>query len=142
VNNSVRINRSLRIPLSELELTYSTSSGPGGQHANKAATRVDLHWNFTTSPSLGPLQRERILSALRNRIDSSGTLHLSSRKYRSQLRNREDVIERLGSMIASALRRRKKRVPTAPSKASRERRLEEKRLRSEIKRSRRAPQPD
>jgi ribosome-associated protein len=142
VNNRIRINRSLTIPVSELEMTYSTSSGPGGQHANKAATRVDLHWNVKSSRSLGPVQRERILMKLDNRIDSAGVLHLSSGRYRSQFRNKQDVTERFAKLIAHALRRPKTRIATGPTKSAKERRLADKRRRSDLKRRRRVTYDD
>ena len=139
---AVRINKHLVIPADEISLRYSTSGGPGGQHANKVATRVDLSWNVAESRALGPRQRARILHALRSRIDSSGTLRLSSDRRRSQLRNREDVLARLQTLVRDALRPTKARVATSPSTAARERRLREKKRRSETKRHRRAPAPE
>lgn len=137
MSDDVRVNSHLVIPGHEIRLTHATSGGPGGQHANKVATRVELRWNVGSSPSLGPRQRARIMQGLRGRIDNSGVLRLSSDRYRSQLRNREDVLERLASLVAMALKPAKKRVATAPSVAARERRLREKRRRGEIKRARR-----
>lgn len=138
---SVRVNRSLEIPDDELEFTFSTSSGPGGQHANKAATRVDVAWNVAASGVLGPRQRDRIRSRLGRRIDSAGVLRLSSSRFRSQLRNRADVTERLAGLVAEALRPEKKRVATRPTRASVERRLRAKKQRSATKQARRA-RPD
>jgi ribosome-associated protein len=135
--SDVRIGRSLTIPEEEIRFTFSTSSGPGGQHANKAATRVTLEWNVDRSRSLGPRQRARIRAALAHRIDSSGTLRLSSDRYRSQTRNRDDVIERLRRVVSEALRPVKRRVATKPTRAATERRLEAKRRRGELKRQRR-----
>lgn len=139
MSEAVRINKHLVIPGDEIDLKYSTSGGPGGQHANKVATRVDLTWNVARSRALGPRQRARILHALRSRIDSSGSLRLSSDRRRSQLRNREDVLARLQAQVQDALRPVKKRMATAPSAAARERRLQQKRHRKEIKAGRRAP---
>ena len=138
----VRINKHLVIPADEISLRYSTSGGPGGQHANKVATRADLAWNVADSRALGPRQRARIQHALRSRIDSSGVLRLSSDRRRSQLRNREDVLARLQTLVQDALKPAKSRVATAPSTAARERRLREKRRRSETKLRRRAPSSD
>jgi ribosome-associated protein len=138
----VRVNRSLAIPGDEIELRFTTSSGPGGQHANKAATRVELAWNVAASQALGPRQRERIRDRLRTRIDSSGTLRLGSEKHRSQWRNREDVVQRLAGLVAEALRPEKKRIATGPTAASQERRLKEKRRRSEVKRLRKPSDDD
>ena len=142
MNRDVRITRSLTIPGDEIQLRFSTSGGPGGQHANKASTRVDLSWNLDRSRVLGPRQRERIKHKLGRRIDSGGVLRLSSDARRSQLRNREEVLERLARLVGQALKREKARVPTGPSKAATERRLKEKRRRSEIKRSRRISYDD
>lgn len=140
--DDLQVNRSLVIPGDELRLSFSPSGGPGGQHANKAATRVEVTWDVARSRALGPRQRSRILAALRNRIDSTGTLRLSSDRYRSQLRNREDVRDRIARLVAEALRPPKARRATTPTTASRERRLADKKRRSEIKRGRRRAAPD
>ena len=140
--DDLRINRSLVIPGDELRLSFSTSGGPGGQHANKAATRVEVAWNVASSRALGPRQRSRILAALRSRIDSTGTLRVTSDRYRSQLRNREDALDRLARLVAEALRPRKVRRATAPTPVSRERRLTAKKQRSQIKKGRRRPARD
>jgi ribosome-associated protein len=138
MSGEVRVNRRLEIPLDEIEISFSTSSGPGGQHANKASTRVDLAWNIENSRILDDEERDRIRSRLRNRIDSSGALRLSSDRHRSQWRNRADVTARLADLVSEALKPPKQRVATAPTRAARERRLEAKRRRSAIKRNRRA----
>lgn len=140
--SGVRVNRSLVIPEDEIRLEFTTSGGPGGQHANKSSTRAVLVWNVDSSRVLGPRQRARIKGKLRHRIDSAGNLRLSSDASRSQLRNREAVRERLRSLVEAALRPEKKRVGTAPTRASKETRLRSKRLRSEVKRARRAPGAD
>lgn len=137
--SGIQVNRSVTIPLDEIEMTYSTSGGPGGQHANKASTRAIAVWNVDESRALGPRQRQRVHGALRNRIDSAGNLRLSSDRHRSQLRNREDVLERLANLVADALRPQKQRLATKPTTAGRERRLAQKRLRSATKRDRRRP---
>ena len=138
---SIRINRNLEIPEHELEFRFTPSGGPGGQHANKAATRVELVWNVAGSPSLGPRQRQRLMGALRNRIDGSGNLRLASDRQRSQMQNRHDVIERFQTLIRRSLVPPKKRVGTKPSKASKERRLAAKKHRSDIKKNRKV-RPD
>ena len=140
--SGVRVNRSLVIPEDEIRLEFTTSGGPGGQHANKSSTRAVLVWNVESSRALGPRQRARIKGKLRHRIDSAGNLRLSSDASRSQLRNREAVRERLGSLVEAALRPEKKRIGTAPTRSSKETRLKSKRLRSEVKRARRAPGTD
>lgn len=142
MTRDVRVNRSLTIPGEEIRMTFSTSSGPGGQHANRSATRVDLAWNVVGSQVLGPRQRERIRTHLGRRIDASGNLRISSDRFRSQTRNREDALQRLARIAAEALKPRRARVATAPSAAARRRRLQDKRRRSQIKRLRRASPDD
>lgn len=137
---SVRVNRSLVIPDDELTLTFSPSGGPGGQHANKAATRAVLVWDVANSRVLGPWQRARIETKLKARLDSTGVLRVASDRHRSQFRNRGDAERRLAEMVAAALRPEKRRVATKPSRAATERRLEQKRRRAETKRARRAPE--
>jgi ribosome-associated protein len=138
MSRDVRVNSHLVIPRDEIRLSHTTSGGPGGQHANKVATRVELRWDVASSPSLGPRQRARIMHGLRGRIDNSGVLRLSSDRHRSQLRNREDVLDRLATLVATALKPAKKRISTAPSTAARERRLRDKKRRAQVKRTRRA----
>lgn len=138
----LRVTRSLSIPMSEIELRHSTSGGPGGQHANKTSTRVDLSWNVDTSTAVGPRQRERIRDRLRTRIDTSGKLQLSSAAHRSQLRNREEVLDRLAGLLEDALRIEKKRRPTQPTRGAKEQRLQQKKRRGAIKRSRRITDED
>jgi len=135
--DDIKINRSLTIPGAELELRFSPSGGPGGQHANKTATRAELTWNVKESQILGPRQRQRLQAALRHRIDSAGNLRLTSDRNRSQLQNRNDAIARFADLIRDALRPTKQRVETKPSRASKEKRLEQKKKRSETKQNRR-----
>lgn len=132
----VRINRSLVVPDQEIGYRFTTSGGPGGQHANKASTRVELTWNVATSAVLGPRQRQRITGALRNRIDKEGNLRLTSDRYRSQMRNRDDVRERFRRLIHDALIPPKQRIHTGPSRAAKERRLQDKKRRSATKQAR------
>ena len=136
----VKVSRHLVIPDAEIGLAFSPSSGPGGQHANKASTRVILSWDITRSAVLTEKQRRRLLRSLANRIDSTGTLRLASDRNRSQYRNRQDVEARLGKMVRAALEPRKDRVVTRPTRASRQRRMEDKKRRSEVKRLRRTPE--
>lgn len=135
----VRVNKRLTIPASEIAFTFSPSGGPGGQHANRSSTRVELAWNVVASEVLGPRQRARIMERLDRRIDANGMLRITSDAHRSQLRNRKDALDRLGRLVADALRPPKSRVPTAPTKSAKERRLQDKRKRSDIKRLRGRP---
>lgn len=138
----LRVNRSVVIPEDELRLEFTTSGGPGGQHANRSSTKAVLVWNVEGSRALGPRQRARVRGRLRHRIDSAGNLRLSSDAHRSQLRNREAARERLRALLETALQPEKKRIGTAPTRAAKEGRLRAKRARTEVKRSRRAPRLD
>lgn len=136
----VRVSRHLVIPEAEIDMTFSPSSGPGGQHANKASTRAGLAWNVAKSSVLSDRQRRRLRRNLSTRIDSAGVLRLSGDRHRSQYRNREEVEARLRRLVAKALEPPKNRVATRPTRASKQRRLQQKRRRSETKRLRRAPE--
>ncbi len=132
----LRVNRRLSIPVSEFTFRATRSGGPGGQHANRSATRVQLFWDVAGSPSLSERRRQLLLSRLGNRIDAAGVLQLSVDTHRSQHRNREEAVERLRLLVSEALRTPKARVPTKPTKGSRERRLREKKRRGEVKKLR------
>jgi ribosome-associated protein len=135
-NDNLEINHQVSIPRAELDFRFSRSSGPGGQHAQKSSTRVELLFDVASSPSLTDSQRARVLKRLAGYVDSAGVLHLTAQSERSQLRNREEVVIRFQSLMRQALRRRKRRKPTKPTAKSKERRLKEKRRHSEIKKSR------
>ena len=136
------ISPTLRLPLSELEFRASRSGGPGGQHVNTSSTRVEVWWDVAASPTLTDEQRARLLGRLESRLDSAGRLRLVSSSSRSQLRNREEVTERLRDVVARALEVPKPRKRTKPSRAARAARLENKRRRSAVKRERRQPPVD
>ncbi|MGI9179278.1 MAG: alternative ribosome rescue aminoacyl-tRNA hydrolase ArfB [Longimicrobiaceae bacterium] len=130
------IDDSLWIPRSELDFRATRSGGPGGQHVNTSSTKVELTWNVAGSPGLTEEQRSRILEKLANRIDGEGVLHLTESGSRSQHQNRETVTERLQELVRQALHVPKPRKKTKPTRASRERRLQAKKRRSETKRLR------
>jgi ribosome-associated protein len=138
VDNTITINSELRLPPSEVQYRTARSSGPGGQHVNKTETQVELLFDVAHSPSLSEAQRRRILSKLKNLIDSEGVLHLTAQSERSQLRNREIVTARFQEIIAAALRVPKKRHPTKPTTASKAKRLDSKKRRGQIKQLRRS----
>jgi ribosome-associated protein len=140
-SDSISITPDVAIPLVELTFRFVRSSGPGGQHVNTSATRVELTFDIAHSPSLNDAQRQRIQVALKNLIDNEGVLHLESQSTRSQLRNRQDVTARFQSLLRAALKPRKKRRSTQPTAASRKRRLEKKKRRSATKRARRTEIP-
>ncbi len=130
------VNRGLRIPRSEIVESFSTSGGPGGQHANKVASRVDLTFDAARSPSLSESQRSRIVRRL------GPVVQVSADDTRSQARNRELAAERLARRLADALVVPRKRRATRPTRGSQRRRLQAKRRRSEIKSNRRKPRLD
>ena len=127
------MTRSLAVPLSEVELRFSRSSGPGGQHAQRSETRVEAVFDVAASAALTEAQKSRVVAR------AGPVLRAVAQDERSQWRNRELALERLADALRAALRVERRRVPSAPTRESRERRLEEKRLRGEKKRLRRAP---
>jgi len=133
----LKITAALEVPLSELRLKFSRSGGPGGQHVNRSATRVELHFDVAGSPSLSDDQRRRVLSRLGTYLSKDGTLRLVCQSHRSQKQNRDEVLARFTALLRAALEPRRTRRPTRPTAASRERRLAAKRHRSRLKRLRR-----
>ena len=134
--NLLHINKKISIPLSELQFRFSTSGGPGGQHANKVATKVTLLFDVAGSPSLDDTSRQRLLTKLANRIDKDGGLKLDVQESRSQHRNRETAVTRFQQLLAAALKPQKKRRKTKPSRAAKERRLESKKKQGKRKQER------
>jgi ribosome-associated protein len=129
----MRVTRSVILPLDEVELRFSRSSGPGGQHAQRSETRVEALFDVESSAALTPVQKKRVISR------AGPVLRAVAQDERSQWRNRELAIERLVEALRRALRVERSRVPTAPPAAAKERRLAQKRRRSETKRLRRPP---
>lgn len=127
------VNRSVRVPLAEIELRASRSSGPGGQHANVTASRVEAVFDVESSPSLSDEQRRRAMARVGPRLTAI------AQDTRSQARNRELALERLRSRLAAALAVPRARRATKPTAASRAERVEAKRRRGELKRARRRP---
>jgi ribosome-associated protein len=128
---SIQVTRSVSIPRSEIELRFSRSSGPGGQHAQKSDTRVEATFDVAASQGLSETQKRRVLAK------AGPVLRAVAQDERSQWRNRELATERLVDSLREALRVPRRRRPTRPSKAAVERRLEHKRRRSQLKRRRR-----
>ncbi len=121
------------LPVTEVEFRTSRSSGPGGQHAQKSETRVEALLNVETTSALTEAQKRRVVAK------AGPLLRAVAQDERSQLRNRELALERLVERLRAALRVERRRVPTNPSKAAKERRLEQKRRRGETKKLRRPP---
>jgi ribosome-associated protein len=130
---SIRVTRSVVLPLAEVELQVSRSSGPGGQHAQKSETRVVAVFDVEGSAALTDAQKRRVVSR------AGPVLRAVAQDERSQTRNRELAVERLVAALQQALHVERKRKPTKPTAASRERRLEQKRHRSKVKKLRRPP---
>jgi ribosome-associated protein len=130
---SIQVTRTVAIPVSEIELRFSRSSGPGGQHAQKSETRVEAIFDVEASSALSPVQKARVIRK------AEPVLRAVAQDERSQLRNRELAVERLVEALREALRVPRPRRPTKPTAASRQRRLEQKRRRGETKQLRRKP---
>ena len=129
----LRVNERLSLPLSEIDLRASRSSGPGGQHANVTASKVEARFDVAASATLDEVQRARLLERL------GPVVTAIAQDARSQARNRELALERLAAKLAGGLRVQRKRRPTRPTRASRKRRLEQKRRASEKKQRRQRP---
>jgi ribosome-associated protein len=132
---SIQVTRSVSIPRSEIDFRFSRSSGPGGQHAQKSDTRVEATFEVEASSALSEAQKRRVVAK------AGPVLRAVAQDERSQWRNRELATERLVESLRQALKVERRRRPTKPTKAAKERRLDEKRRRGETKRLRRPP-PD
>jgi ribosome-associated protein len=133
VADELPVRPGVAVPLAEIELRTSRSSGPGGQHANVTASRVEAVFDVAASSALSDAQKARITARLGPRVTAA------AQDTRSQLRNRELALERLAVRIAHALEVRRPRTATRPTKASKRRRLDAKKRRGDIKRDRRKP---
>ena len=138
----LEVNRRVRVPFRELHFSFARSSGAGGQNVNKVNTKATLRWDVHASPGLPDDVRERFLARYARRITRNGELVLASQRYRDQGRNTADCLEKLRAMLLEVATAPRRRRPTRPSKASRERRLASKRASSERKRLRRRPASD
>jgi ribosome-associated protein len=128
---SIRVTRSVVLPLAEIQLRFSRSSGPGGQHAQKSETRVEAVFDVEGSNALTDTQKRRVVTR------AGPVLRALAQDERSQLRNRELAVERLVEQLRAALKVQRPRRPTKPTRAAKERRLDEKKKRGEVKRLRR-----
>lgn len=132
----------VRIPLSEIALTAISGGGPGGQHVNKSATRIQLQWNVRTTRALRDDARLRVLDKLSSRLDSDGAVRIVAGEFRSQLQNRRAALERLQHLVARALIVPRTRKATKPTRGSVEQRLTTKRQRADTKKQRRREYDD
>jgi ribosome-associated protein len=134
IADAIRVTRSVTVPRREIELRFSRSSGPGGQHAQRTETRVEALFDVSASASLTERQRKRVIAR------AGPVLRAVAQDQRSQWQNRELAIERVIDALRQALEVPRKRKPTKPTRAAREQRLEVKRRRSTIKRLREPPE--
>ena len=132
----LEISPAIAIADDELIERFVRSSGPGGQNVNKVSTAVELRFDAANSPSLPDDVRARLLARRDRRITSDGVIVINAQRFRTQDRNREDARERLAALVQAALKAPVKRVPTRPTRASKERRLTGKRERSQVKTTR------
>jgi ribosome-associated protein len=132
----IQVNATITIPDSEITLSFVRSDGPGGQHVNKTSTAVQLRFDALRSPSLPEAVRRRLVRLAGRRLTSDGILVIDARRHRSQKQNRQDALDRLTSLLQAAAQPPRPRRPTKPSRAARRRRLETKRHRAQVKRSR------
>jgi ribosome-associated protein len=133
---TLRVHSGLAVPMSEITWRATTSGGPGGQHANRTLSRVEVQFEVSASPSLGPRQRARLMERY------GSVVRAAASESRSQSRNRQLALERLATKLAEGLRVDPTRRPTRPTKGSQVRRVEAKRRRSETKKQRRSPGDD
>lgn len=136
VQTYLEISPSIRIPVSELQISFTRSGGPGGQHVNKTSTQAELTFDLAHSPSFHDADREWLLAKLSGRLDSTGNIRITAQDFRSQLRNKKAALEKLQQLLQQSLVRPKKRKKTKPSRSSVEKRLTSKKKDSEKKKNR------
>ena len=132
----------LSIPSREIKYVYGTSSGPGGQHVNKVATKATLLFNVLNSVSLSPIQKVRVMDKLKTRINKLGVLRVVSSKFKSQKKNREVVQDRFVNLISDSIKPVRKRKKSKVPFASKRKRLDSKKKRGETKRLRNSVQQE
>jgi ribosome-associated protein len=130
------IKPGLTIPAACLAMTFSRSSGPGGQNVNKLNTRVSVSLDIAGCDALTDTQKQRLLKVLHTRLDKAGVLTITSQEHRSQHANRQEALDRMAELVAKALKPPRVRKKTKPSKGAVERRLQSKKERGQIKQSR------
>ena len=136
----IRITRNIAIPDDEVRLSFVRSSGPGGQNVNKVSSAVELRFDAARSSVLAEDVKERLAKLAGSRMTAGGELIIAASRHRTQKANRDDAVARLATLVRRALARPKARVPTRPTRAARQRRLEGKKLRGQTKRLRRGPE--
>jgi ribosome-associated protein len=138
----LHVHPRVQIPLAEFRWTFARSSGPGGQNVNKVNSKVTLHWPVKSSPSIPDDVRERFVAKYRKRINSEGELVLHSQRYRDQGKNVTDCLEKLSQLLLDVVTPPKRRIATRPSRAAKQRRVDEKKSRGQKKELRKKPRID
>ena len=138
----IEVSPTLSIPENEVTVSFIRASGPGGQNVNKVATAAQLRFDVANSPTLSDDLKTRLIKLAGKRMTADGILVIEAKRFRTQERNRDDAVERLIKLIRRAAQKPKKRRKTKPTAASRERRLQQKGRRSQIKYLRRSPRTD
>ncbi len=138
----LEVNEQIQIPDSEFTFAFSRSGGPGGQNVNKVCSKALLTWDATRSPSIPQDVRERFLIRYPRRMNKDGMLLITSQRYRDQSRNTQDCLNKLVELLLSVAVAPTKRRATGPSRGAKQRRLNDKHLRSDKKQSRRRPTPN
>jgi ribosome-associated protein len=133
----IEINSKIFIPENEIQFNFIRSSGPGGQNVNKVSTAVQLRFDIVNSPSLNDEIKRRLIEKSGNRVTKEGILIIEAKRFRMQESNRQDAVERFIELIRKAEKKPKRRIKTKPSKESMQKRIEEKKKRSEVKKMRR-----
>ena len=135
----LKITETIQIDKRELQFEHIRASGPGGQNVNKVATAVQLRFDITNSPSLASDLKERLIQLSGNRVNADGVLLIEAKRFRTQEGNREDAILRFTELLKKASVAPKKRTKTKPTRASKEKRMKSKKIKSEVKSLRRKP---
>ena len=138
-DREVRVRPGLVIPGTALDIRFSRSGGPGGQNVNKVETRVEVRFDLAGTGLLAPADRERALRVLASRLRGEGILSVLCDRTRHRERNLNEALDRMGEILRAAITRPRPRRKTRPTRASKERRLEGKRRRADVKRGRREP---